>query len=97
MRWKKTEKEFDRFELDESFIKNSLFSRERVRIVKYPNETTPLVYYTKLYKVYDRYEKNFNYKYPLLAKIAKLFKLQEKDSQLNMDKETFEIKYNIKL
>ena len=42
MRWEKTEKEFDRFELDETFIKNNLFSRERVRIVKYNNTTLPV-------------------------------------------------------
>jgi hypothetical protein len=45
----------------------------------------------------DKYESNFNFKYPLLAKIAKLCGLQEKDSSLTMNKETFEEKYNIKL
>jgi hypothetical protein len=97
MKWEKTEKEFDRFELDETFIKNNILSKERVRIVKYTSDISPVVYYTKSYKVYDRYESNFNFKYPLLAKIAKLCRLQSFSSSLSMNKETFEAKYNIKL
>lgn len=97
MSWIKQDKEFDRFELDETYIKENLFLRQRVRIVKYPNITIPEVFYHKYYKVYDRYEKNFNLKYPFLAKMTKLFGLKEQYKELKMDKEVFEKKYNINL
>lgn len=97
MKWIKQNREFDRFELDETFIKKNFFSSQRIRIVKYPGETIPDVFYHKIYKVYDRYEENFNLKYPFFAKLSKFFILKERYEELKMDKETFEKKFNIKL
>ena len=97
MKWIKHNRENDRFELDETFFKKNFFSRQRVRIVKYPNESIPNVFYLKLYKVYDRYEEDFNTKYPFLAKISNFLGVKERYEELKMDKETFEKKYNIKL
>ena len=99
-KWIEIENEFPRFELDKSYIKNNLLSKERVRIVHYPNCEAPTYYYTKLWKSHSRNEETFKNKYPVLSLIFNLLGYNDiniTSNSNNNSKENFEYQYKIKL
>jgi len=76
MRWQEIENDFDRFDLDRSFISKNLLSREKVRIVKYPHLDIPIVYYIKMYKIFS-FKSDFKPKYPILSRFFTLLGIRD--------------------
>lgn len=97
MKWEEEKKDDNRFNLDRSWLRNSFLTRERARIVQYPNEDTTMVFYTKLYKIHNMSEESFSPKYPILSKFFKTLGIKDIIYGEKMNQEDFSNKFKIKL